>query len=126
MWDEEGRLLYQGHHDARGRMDGTWTRWWPDGPRRLRWEMRAGHQHGRVEAWFASGSLRMRGERRDGLPHGEWIHWREDGSVACACRYDAGRAVEGDCDPAAATRCAGVPDDAPPPALAPLPTPGVR
>lgn len=97
MWSPAGRLLYAGQHDAQGEMDGRFERWWPDGVRRMRWQMRAGVHHGVVEAWHPSGAPRLRGERREGLEHGEWTWWDEDGGVAHRCRYRAGRVVAGVC-----------------------------
>jgi antitoxin component YwqK of YwqJK toxin-antitoxin module len=100
MWSDAGRLLYAGRHDARGRMDGPFERWWPDGTPRLRWEMHAGVHDGPIEAWYPSGALRMRGARRDGRHQGVWTWWREAGGVERTCRYEDGRAIDGDCEPA--------------------------
>jgi antitoxin component YwqK of YwqJK toxin-antitoxin module len=97
MWDDEGHLLFEGRNDARGEMHGTWQRWWPSGGRRMRWEMEHGRQQGPVEAWYESGAPRLRGLHRGGARDGAWTWWAEDGRVAHACRYEAGRVVEGTC-----------------------------
>jgi antitoxin component YwqK of YwqJK toxin-antitoxin module len=97
MWDVGGHLLYEGFHDAHGQMDGTWTRWWPNGRERACWEMREGRQQGVIEAWYPSGERRMQGQRTDGRADGRWRWWDEDGHLTHACRYEAGRVVEGVC-----------------------------
>jgi antitoxin component YwqK of YwqJK toxin-antitoxin module len=97
MWDEQGQLLFEGRHDAAGEMHGTWRRWWPSGAPRMRWEMDHGRQHGGVEGWHESGAPRLRGAHRDGARDGAWTWWSADGRVSHACRYDAGRVVEGVC-----------------------------
>lgn len=97
MWDDRGRLLFEGRHDAEGEMHGTWQRWWPGAGPRMRWQMEHGRQHGPVEAWYESGARRLRGAHRGGTRDGAWTWWSADGSVSHSCRYDSGRVVEGAC-----------------------------
>jgi len=99
LWDDAGRLVYAGAHDAQGAMHGAWTHWWPNGRVRTTWHMDHGRQHGPVLAFHESGAPRMAGERRDGLPHGRWTWWDASGAVTRSCRYDAGRLLDGPCGP---------------------------
>ena len=97
MWSQDGHLVYAGTHDAQGEMDGTWTRWWPNGKERLRFAMRHGRAHGAVTAWWERGGKRFEGERRDGLREGEWIWWDESGAEVARCRYERDAVVDGAC-----------------------------
>jgi antitoxin component YwqK of YwqJK toxin-antitoxin module len=97
MWNEDGVKVYAGTHDARGEMHGVWTRWWPSGAERARWEMRHGVAHGRVEAWWESGERRLAGRRESGLREGHWIWWDETGRETARCRYARDAVVAGRC-----------------------------
>jgi antitoxin component YwqK of YwqJK toxin-antitoxin module len=99
MWDDQGHLLYEGRHDARGEMDGSFRRFWPSGAPRMRWTMEHGRQEGPVEAWYESGAPRLRGAHHEGARHGAWTWWDEGGRVSHACRYERGLVVEGACAP---------------------------
>jgi antitoxin component YwqK of YwqJK toxin-antitoxin module len=97
MWDEGGRLVYAGTHDANGEMDGTWTRWYANGNERIRWEMRHGVAHGSVAAWWEDGARKFAGRRAEGLRDGEWIWWSPRGDVVARCRYERNAVVDGIC-----------------------------
>jgi antitoxin component YwqK of YwqJK toxin-antitoxin module len=96
-YDARGVLQMEGNHDREGRMDGTWTRFWPDGTVRTRWTMDAGRQHGPVATFYESGARKSEGQRADGRPDGAWNWFSEDGRTTESCRYEAGRVAEGVC-----------------------------
>jgi antitoxin component YwqK of YwqJK toxin-antitoxin module len=100
-WDASGHLIYEGRHDARGRMHGTWRRWWPGGPLRLEWVMVHGLHEGLVRGFHPDGRRRLEGAYHEGRRAGLWIHWDPDGRVSRRCRYALGRPIEGECDPPA-------------------------
>lgn len=101
-YDAKGVLQSEGNHDRKGRMDGTWTRFWPNGKVRTRWTMDGGRQHGPVETFYESGAKKSEGQRADGQPDGEWSWFAEDGARTERCRYEAGRVVDGVCKEAGA------------------------
>ena len=96
-YDNNGVLQTEGNHDRLGRMDGTWTRFWPSGVVRTRWTMAGGRQHGPVATFYESGAKKSEGQRADGQPDGEWRWFSEDGQTTESCRYAAGRVASGVC-----------------------------
>jgi hypothetical protein len=96
-YDANGMLRTEGNHDRKGRMDGTWTRFWPNGSVRTRWTMAGGRQHGPVATFWESGTKKSEGQRADGQPDGTWRWFDASGVATGSCRYEAGRVVEGVC-----------------------------
>jgi antitoxin component YwqK of YwqJK toxin-antitoxin module len=96
-YDAHGVLQSEGNHDRKGRMDGTWTRYWPNGKVRTRWTMDGGRQQGPVETFYESGAKKSQGQRTDGQPVGEWTWFAEDGAVTQTCVYEGGRVASGVC-----------------------------
>ncbi len=96
-YDANGVLQSEGNHDRKGRMDGTWTRFWPSGKVRTRWTMDGGRQQGPVATFYESGAKKSEGQRVDGRPDGEWTWYAEDGHPTESCRYQEGRVVAGVC-----------------------------
>jgi antitoxin component YwqK of YwqJK toxin-antitoxin module len=97
LYDANGVLQSEGSHDRKGRMDGTWTRHWPNGNVRTRWTMAGGRQEGPVATFYEHGGKKSEGQRVDGRPDGEWKWFAEDGTQIASCRYEGGRVVEGVC-----------------------------
>lgn len=96
-FDAEGRPVHGGAHDESGEMHGTWTRWWPNGRERMRWEMRRGVADGEVAAFFEGGGKRFEGRRENGRRSGRWTWWDARGDVVARCRFEDDAVVEGAC-----------------------------
>ena len=97
-FDANGILQSEGNHDRDGAMDGTWTRYWPNGRVRTKWSMSHGAQQGPVTTWYETGAKKSEGQRAGGRPEGAWIYFDEDGRTTHQCRYEQGRVVAGNCD----------------------------
>jgi antitoxin component YwqK of YwqJK toxin-antitoxin module len=71
----------------RGRRDGPWSRWHPNGKLAERGSYRADLKHGHWAAWSAEGRLLRAGSYRRGQRHGPWRYWHKRGGLHATGSY---------------------------------------
>ena len=78
---EDGSIEERGTYD-RGRRDGTWERWHPNGIKASEISYRAGAQDGSFATWYDNGQQRESGSYRAGKPVGPWKEWYRSGELS--------------------------------------------
>ena len=75
-----GRVRSEGLLE-RGKQDGTWTYYYPDGSLERRARFAAGVLHGHEQRFYRSGALRAEAWWDEGRRVGTWRWYAEDGAV---------------------------------------------
>jgi antitoxin component YwqK of YwqJK toxin-antitoxin module len=77
-WDDQGNLIELGLHD-RGKREGQWTRFHPDGSKAQVSHWHLGNMHGATSSWYPGGARQDEGSYLDGRPDGTFTSWAPDG-----------------------------------------------
>lgn len=89
-FDEAGHCLAE-RFFREGEPVGNWTRWWPNGNKRMEILYRGPQIATAMSWWFENGALESQGPARDGLKDGAWTSWDSNGQMIEQGSFRAGR-----------------------------------
>lgn len=85
-WYTSGQVAGKGAY-KKGREDGPWTTWWPNGFKQREFHLNIGAFHGFWTEWHANGEKKMEFEYVYGRKQGSFTIWDEQGNVAYQSEY---------------------------------------
>jgi antitoxin component YwqK of YwqJK toxin-antitoxin module len=89
-YDASGKKPLAEEHYIKGKADGVWKYWYPDGKQKLQISLKDGKQHGVRTEWGETGEKRFEANYVDGKLHGTATRWFPDGRKIVQT-YDNGK-----------------------------------
>ncbi|KFZ36625.1 hypothetical protein HR45_15105 [Shewanella mangrovi] len=90
FFDEQGRLT-DIQHFADDKQVGEQTSFWPDGSKKLVYQLQEGKKQGELLQYYQGGQLQLREVYRDGKLNGEQRSYHDNGKLAQTAFYQAGK-----------------------------------
>jgi antitoxin component YwqK of YwqJK toxin-antitoxin module len=91
-YDAKGTKPLAEEHYVKGKADGTWKYWYPDGKQKLQIALKDGKQHGPRTEWDDKGAKRFEANYVEGKLHGTATRWFPDGRKVVQ-KYEEGKLV---------------------------------
>jgi antitoxin component YwqK of YwqJK toxin-antitoxin module len=91
-YDETGKKPLSEEHYVKGKPDGTWKYWYPNGKLRQELGIKQGQRHGTTTEYDEKGEKRFEATYVDGKLHGTATRWFPDGRKIVQ-KYEEGRLV---------------------------------
>lgn len=88
--DAQGRQVAE-RYFRHGEPTGNWTRWWPNGNKRMEIQYRGPEVATAMSWWHENGALAEQGLARDAVKDGEWSSWTESGVLVERGSYARGQ-----------------------------------
>jgi antitoxin component YwqK of YwqJK toxin-antitoxin module len=91
-YDDTGKKPLAEEHYVKGKGDGTWKYWYPNGKLRQQFSLKQGERHGPMTEWDDKGEKRFEANFVNNKLHGDATRWFPGGRKVVQ-KYDEGRLV---------------------------------